>query len=69
MDAVEYFRWMSPLAGRISADIDLTRCAYQELWDGLSQVEREQVINEAIIDPAVVLKYNSYSQVCKISSV
>lgn len=58
----KYLRSMSPLAQRIGEDVDMTREAYQELWDTLNHEEQRQVLNEALIDPAAVLKYAKYTR-------
>lgn len=54
----EYFKSINSLAEKISSDLNTTREAYQELWYELSLEEQKQVLDEAIIDPAAVLKYN-----------
>lgn len=53
---------MSPLAQRIGEDVAMAREAYQELWDTLDYEEQQQVLNEALIDPAAVLKYAKYKK-------
>ncbi|XP_075226058.1 uncharacterized protein LOC142327081 isoform X3 [Lycorma delicatula] len=54
----EYFKSINSLAEKIADDLDSTRQAYQELWYKLSSEEQKQVLDEAIIDPAAVLKYS-----------
>lgn len=58
----KYLRSMSPLAQRIGEDVDMAREAYQELWNTLNYEEQKQVLNEALIDPAAVLKYAKYTK-------
>ena len=58
----KYLRSMSPLAQRIGEDVDMAREAYQEFWDTLNHEEQQQVLNEALIDPAAVLKYAKYTK-------
>lgn len=61
----DYLRSLSPLAQRIGEDVDAAQDAYQDLWDTLGYKEQQQVLDEAIIDPAAVLKYAAYAhQVC-----
>ncbi|KAL1123384.1 hypothetical protein AAG570_002466 [Ranatra chinensis] len=55
----EYLRSVSPLARRISEDLVAAREAYQDLWHTLDTTEKNQVLDEALIDPAIVLKYTS----------
>lgn len=60
----EYLRSINVLAQKIGQDLDTAREAYQELWFTLNEKEKQQVLDEAIIDPAAVLKYsNSYLNV------
>uniref|UniRef100_A0A1B6LQ57 DUF4706 domain-containing protein n=2 Tax=Graphocephala atropunctata TaxID=36148 RepID=A0A1B6LQ57_9HEMI len=53
----EYLRSTSILAQKIGQDLDAAREAYQDFWNKLNEEEKQQVLNEAIIDPAAVLKY------------
>uniref|UniRef100_A0A1B6K293 DUF4706 domain-containing protein n=1 Tax=Homalodisca liturata TaxID=320908 RepID=A0A1B6K293_9HEMI len=53
----EYLRSTSILAQKIGQDLDAAREAYQDFWKKLNEEEKQQVLNEAIIDPAAVLKY------------
>ncbi|XP_011701168.1 PREDICTED: uncharacterized protein LOC105457919 isoform X2 [Wasmannia auropunctata] len=55
--AEEYFYSINPLARRIGEDITATKEAYEGLWNTLSTAERNQAINETIIQPEVALKY------------
>lgn len=55
--AEQYFYSMNPLAKRIGEDITATKEAYEGLWNTLSVTERNQAINETIIQPEVALKY------------
>ncbi|EZA48526.1 hypothetical protein DMN91_007506 [Ooceraea biroi] len=55
--AEQYFYSMNPIAQRISEDITATKEAYEGLWNTLSIAERNQAINETIIQPEVALKY------------
>lgn len=56
--ADNYFQSLNPLAERISEDIRNIKDAYENLWQGLSNSEREQIINETIIHPEALLKYS-----------
>ncbi|KAL0131106.1 hypothetical protein PUN28_002592 [Cardiocondyla obscurior] len=55
--AEEYFYSINPIARRIGEDIIATKEAYEGLWNTLSTAERNQAINETIIQPEVALKY------------
>jgi len=55
--AEQYFFSMNPIAQRIGEDITATKEAYEGLWNTLSIAERNQAINETIIQPEVALKY------------
>lgn len=55
----EYLRSTSILAQKIGKDLDAAREAYQDLWNTLNEQEQKQVLDEAIIDPAAVLKYTN----------
>ncbi|XP_046831503.1 uncharacterized protein C1orf198-like [Vespa crabro] len=55
--AEKYFYSLSPLAQRIGEDITVTKEAYEGLWNTLSISERNQAINETIIQPEVALQY------------
>lgn len=55
--AERYFYSMNPIAQRIGEDITATKEAYEGLWNTLSIAERNQAINETIIQPEVALKY------------
>ncbi|XP_066584491.1 uncharacterized protein C1orf198 isoform X2 [Prorops nasuta] len=55
--AEQYFHSLNPLAKRIGDDITATKEAYEGLWNTLSMAERNQAINETIIQPEVALKY------------
>lgn len=55
--AEKYFYSINPIAQRIGEDIIATKEAYEELWNTLSTAERNQAINETIIQPEVALKY------------
>ncbi|XP_076658854.1 uncharacterized protein LOC143362508 isoform X1 [Halictus rubicundus] len=55
--AEQYFYSINPLAQRIGEDITATKEAYEGLWNTLSIAERNQAINETIIQPEVALKY------------
>lgn len=56
--AEEYFSSMNSIANRICNDINETKAAYEELWNTLSPLEQEQILNESIIKPEVKIKYN-----------
>lgn len=55
--ADEYFYNINPLAKRIGDDVTATKDAYEGLWNTLSLEERNQAIDETIIQPEVALKY------------
>ncbi|XP_070164204.1 uncharacterized protein C1orf198 homolog [Polyergus mexicanus] len=55
--AEQYFYSINPIAQRIGEDITATKEAYEGLWNTLSTAERNQAINETIIQPEVALKY------------
>ncbi|XP_014481210.1 PREDICTED: uncharacterized protein C1orf198 homolog isoform X2 [Dinoponera quadriceps] len=55
--AEQYLYNINPLAQRIGQDITATKEAYEGLWNTLSTAERNQAINETIIQPEVALKY------------
>jgi len=55
--AERYFYSINPIAQRIGEDITATKEAYEGLWNTLSTAERNQAINETIIQPEVALKY------------
>lgn len=55
--AEEYFYSINPLAQRIGEDVTATKEAYEGLWNALSATEKNQVIDETIIQPEVALKY------------
>ncbi|XP_012254021.2 uncharacterized protein LOC105684892 [Athalia rosae] len=55
--AEEYFYNINPLAQRIGEDVAATKDAYEGLWSTLSLAERNQAIDETIIQPEVALKY------------
>ncbi|XP_018060483.1 PREDICTED: uncharacterized protein C1orf198 homolog isoform X2 [Atta colombica] len=55
--AEEYFFNINPIARRIGEDITATKEAYEGLWSTLNTAERNQAINETIIQPEIALKY------------
>lgn len=61
--AEDYFCNLNPLAKRIGEDIKTTKDAYEELWNNLSLMEKNQAIDETIIQPEVALKYSNLSSV------
>ena len=58
--ALEYFNSLNPMAERIYQDVWSTKEAYEDLWNTLSFKEQNQILDEAIIYPEVVLKYSLY---------
>lgn len=56
--ADNYFQTLNPLAERIGEDINRIKAAYENLWKELSPTEQEQIINETIIHPQVLLSYS-----------
>lgn len=59
----EYLRSTSILAQKIAQDLDAAREAYQDIWITLNEKEQKQVLDEAIIDPAAVLKYSNIKNI------
>ncbi|XP_014207188.1 uncharacterized protein C1orf198 homolog [Copidosoma floridanum] len=57
--ADDYFYSINPLAKRIGEDVTATKDAYEGLWNTLSPEERNQAVDETIIQPEVALKYAS----------
>lgn len=55
--AENYFNTLNPIAERISTDILAIKEAYEDLWNCLSAKERNQIINETVVHPEVLLKY------------
>lgn len=55
--AEDYFYNLNPLAKRIGEDVKATKEAYEDLWNNLSVKEKNQAIDETIIQPEVALKY------------
>lgn len=64
--AAAYFKQMSPLAGKLSADIDLITDTYAHLWHNFTADEKFDIINVTLIKPELVLKYyNDFGDVKK----
>ena len=57
--ADEYFYSINPFAKRIGEDVAATKDAYEGLWNTLTPEEKNQAVNETIIQPEVALKYAS----------
>lgn len=55
--ADDYFFNINTLARRIGDDIESTKNAYEGLWSTLSLTEKNQAIDETIIQPEVAIKY------------
>ncbi|XP_015121668.1 uncharacterized protein C1orf198 homolog [Diachasma alloeum] len=55
--AEDYFHNLNPLARRIADDIEATKEAYEGLWGTLSLKEKNQAIDETIIQPEIALQY------------
>jgi len=55
--AEDYFSGNNFLSKKILTDIASVRESYEDAWDGMDQSEREQVINEHIIFPEVVITH------------
>ncbi|XP_044014297.1 uncharacterized protein C1orf198 homolog [Aphidius gifuensis] len=55
--ADDYFFNINTLARRIGDDIESTKDAYEGLWSTLSLTEKNQAIDEIIIQPEVAIKY------------
>ncbi|OXU17598.1 hypothetical protein TSAR_006999 [Trichomalopsis sarcophagae] len=63
--AEDYLYSINPLAKRIGEDVAATKDAYEGLWNTLSLEERNQALDETIIQPEVALKYASKNPSCK----
>lgn len=61
--AEEYLYSINPLAQRIGEDVTATKEAYEGLWNALSTAEKNQAIDETIIQPEVALKYTHLKNV------
>ncbi|KAH0535379.1 uncharacterized protein C1orf198 homolog [Cotesia glomerata] len=57
--AEDYFYSLNPLAKRIGDDVRATKEAYEGLWNTLSLKEKNQAIDETIIQPEIALKYTT----------
>lgn len=61
-----YFKKMSPLAEKLSADIEHISDAYAQLWDNFTADEQCDIVNVTLIKPELVLKYyNDFGDVKK----
>lgn len=65
--ADEYFYNLNPLAKRIGDDVSAVKDAYEGLWNTLSLNEKNQAVDDTIVQPEVALKYatkklNAYKQ-------
>lgn len=52
-----YFSTINPIAAKIKLDISEVAGAYEHLWNRFSCLEQNDVINETLIRPELVLKY------------
>ncbi|XP_074100828.1 uncharacterized protein LOC141528590 isoform X3 [Cotesia typhae] len=57
--AEDYFYSLNSLAKRIGDDVRATKEAYEGLWNTLSLKEKNQAIDETIIQPEIALKYTT----------
>jgi len=64
--AEQYFSSNNFLSKRILEDITTVRESYEEAWEGLEQKEREQVINEHIILPEVMIQHSKNQDTSKL---
>lgn len=55
--AESYFSSINPIASKIKADINEISSNYEHLWYEFKQQERNDVINEQLIKPDLILKY------------
>ncbi|XP_011195050.1 uncharacterized protein LOC105220307 [Zeugodacus cucurbitae] len=55
--AQDYFAHLNPLAQRISADINATKSTYGQLWNTLKANQQNEIINETLIKPEIILNY------------
>lgn len=55
--AESYFSSINPIAAKIRADIDEISSNYEHLWYEFKPQERNDVINEQLIKPDLMLKY------------
>lgn len=55
--AAAYFSSINPIASKIKADIDEISSNYEHLWYEFKPQERNDVINEQLIKPELMLKY------------
>ncbi|CAG5082276.1 Protein of unknown function [Cotesia congregata] len=60
--AEDYFYSLNPLAKRIGDDVRATKEAYEGLWNTLSLKEKNQAIDETIIQPEIALKYTTLDE-------
>lgn len=56
--AAEYFKNLNPIATRLCDDLNEAKEDYEKLWGKLSDREKDQILNERIITPEIMLKYN-----------
>lgn len=61
----QYFASLSGPAKRLIEDVVAVRDAYEDVWNGLEVSEREQILDESIIRPEAVLKYETTSNTCR----
>ncbi|XP_076253731.1 uncharacterized protein C1orf198 homolog [Rhynchophorus ferrugineus] len=59
--AEQYFKDLNPMASRIYSDLQDTKEAYEDLWTNLSEEEKDQILNESIIKPEILVKYHAQS--------
>lgn len=52
-----YFATINPIAAKIKLDISEVAGAYEHLWNRFSCLEQNDVINETLIRPELVLRY------------
>lgn len=55
--ADSYFSSINPIASKIKADINEVSSNYEHLWYEFKPQERNDVINEQLIKPDIILKY------------
>lgn len=55
--AESYFSSINPIAAKIKADIDEISSNYEHLWYEFKPQERNDVINEQLVKPDLILKY------------
>lgn len=56
--AEKYLKSINPLAERIGEEINEIKATYETLWNDMTIIEQEQILNDTIIHPQVLLQYS-----------